>query len=91
MAEKYGKYAFRFDKKIYIAGYGNAVGKKEGEGPMGAAFDTVENDFYCGKKTLEQAEVHLQQTALKHALRRAGFRKEELELAGAGDLLQQRI
>ena len=91
MAEKYGKHAFRFEKKIYIAGYGNAVGKKEGDGPLGSRFDTVEKDFYCGKKTLEQAEVHLQQTALKNALHRAGLRQEELELVGAGDLLNQCI
>ena len=31
MAKKYGKYAFDFEKKIYVAGYGNVVGKKEGE------------------------------------------------------------
>ncbi len=91
MAKKYGKYAFQFEKEIYIAGYGNVVGKKEGEGPMAALFDRIEEDFYCGKKTLEQAEVHLQQTALENALTRAGIKREELDLVGAGDLLNQCI
>ena len=91
MAKKYGRYAFSFEKEIYIAGYGNAVGKKEGEGPLGKRFDHIEEDFYCGQKTLEQAEVTLQQTALKNALTRAGIEREALDLASAGDLLNQCI
>ncbi len=86
-----GKVAFVFEKEIYINGWGNCVGKKEQEGPLGALFDQVEEDFYCGKETLEKAEVHLQKMALEHALRRAGCPAEELELAAAGDLLNQCI
>lgn len=91
MAKKYGKYAFRYEKEIYIVGWGNVAGKKESEGPLASLFDSIEPDLYCGKKTLEQAEVHLQQTALEHALRRAGTKREELDLVGAGDLLNQCI
>lgn len=91
MAKKLGKYAFQFDKRLYVIGYGNAVGKKEGEGPLGARFDQVENDLYCGKKTLEQAEVHLHRVAMEYALQRACLRPEELSLASGGDLLNQCI
>ncbi len=91
MATRHGKYSFSFDRNIYIAGWGNVVGVKEQQGPLGSLFDSVEQDFYCGKKTLEQAEVHLQQTAMDHALRRAGCAKEDLGLVGAGDLLNQCI
>ena len=91
MAKKHGKFSFSFEKKIYINGWGNVAGAKEQQGPLGGLFDSIEQDLYCGKKTLEQAEVHLQQTALEHALRRAGIQREELELVGAGDLLNQCI
>ncbi len=91
MAKKRGRIAFEFEKKIYINGWGNCVGKKEQEGPLGGLFDQVEEDFYFGKETLEKAEVHLQKMALEHALRRAGHSTKELELAAAGDLLNQCI
>ena len=87
MAKRLGRYAFQFEKGIYVAGYGNVVGQKEGQGPLGGCFDQIEPDLYCGKKTMEQAEVYLQQTALKIALNRAGLEREELDLAAAGDLL----
>ncbi len=91
MAGKIGRYAFRFEKKIYINGYGNVAGKKEQEGPLGNLFDKIEPDLYCGKKTMEQAEVHLQQIALQNALNRAGLERESLDIACAGDLLNQCI
>lgn len=91
MAKKTGRYAFAFEKNIYIAGYGNIAGKKEGQGPLGGLFDRIEPDLYCGRKTMEQAEVRMQQTALENALRRAGIGREELDLVGAGDLLNQCI
>ena len=91
MAKKLGKYAFQFDKKIHIIGYGNTVGKKEAEGPLGLQFDEVEPDLYGGKKTMEQAEEQLHRAAMQHALRRAGLRPEELSLASGGDLLNQCI
>ena len=91
MAKKHGKYSFSFEKKIYINGWGNVAGAKEQQGPLGGLFDSIEQDLYCGKKNMEQAEVHLQQTALTHALRRAGIEKEQIDLVGAGDLLNQCI
>ncbi len=91
MALKQGKYAFRFDKNIYIAGFGNVAGAKEQKGPLGNLFDQIEQDLYCGKKTMEQAEVYLQQTALERALKRAGINRDQLDLVGAGDLLNQCI
>ena len=89
MAKKCGRYAFQFEKGIYVAGYGNIVGQKEGQGPLGNCFDRIESDLYCGKKTMEQAEIYLQQTALNFALNRERMTREELDLAAAGDLLNQ--
>ena len=91
MAKKSGRYAFTFEKEIYVSGYGNIVGKKEGQGPLGNLFDRIEPDLYCGKKTMEQAEQYLQQTALENALHRAGMERESLDIFCAGDLLNQCI
>ncbi len=91
MAKKSGRYAFTFEKEIYVSGYGNIVGKKEGQGPLGTLFDRIEPDLYCGKKTMEQAEQYLQQTALENALHRAGMEREALDIFCAGDLLNQCI
>lgn len=91
MAVKHGQYAFSFENPIYITGFGNVAGEKEGKGPLGSLFDKIEPDLYCGKKTMEQAEVYLQQTALENALNRAHLKREELDLVGAGDLLNQCI
>lgn len=91
MAKRLGKYSFLFEKSIYIAGWGNIVGQKEGAGPLGDLFDRVEQDLYCGKETMEQAETFFQQTALQNALKRAGIKKEDLDLMAAGDLLNQCI
>ena len=91
MAKKIGRYAFTFEKGIYINGYGNIAGKKEGQGPLGNLFDRIEPDLYCGKKTMEQAEQFLQQTALENALHRAGMERESLDIFCAGDLLNQCI
>lgn len=91
MAKRLGKYAFSFEQPIYIAGWGNIVGQKEADGPLGSLFDRAEPDLYCGKETMEQAEIFLQQTALENALARAGLKSQELELIAAGDLLNQCI
>ncbi len=91
MAKKIGRYAFRFEKEIYIKGWGNIVGSKEAAGPLGTLFDQIEPDLYCGQKTMEQAEVYLQQQALSRALKRASVQREALDLAGGGDLLNQCI
>ena len=91
MAKKIGRYAFTFEKEIYIGGYGNIAGKKEGQGPLGNLFDRIEPDLYCGKQTMEQAEQFLQQTALENALQRASVERESLDIFCAGDLLNQCI
>ena len=42
-----------------ICGCAACVGKKEGEGPLGAAFDTVSQDEMCGQDSFELAEKKL--------------------------------
>lgn len=84
-----GKGTLILKKQIYVIGRGNCVGKKEGEGPLGGEFDRVESDEYFGEDSFEKAETKLQQTALKNALMRCGLEMQDLDVLGAGDLLNQ--
>ena len=77
--------------KPSIVGYAAAVGKKEAEGPLGQFFDKVYMDEFCGEKTFEKAETHLQKTAIETALKKAKLDKTDIQCAFAGDLLNQCI
>lgn len=89
MSQMVGTQSIRFDREIYISGYGAVVGKKEGEGPLGKEFDWVEEDPLCGCGTWEEAESSLQTRAAVLAAKKAGIPMEKIRLIYAGDLLAQ--
>ena len=89
MARKIGARTLELSKDISILSGGNAVGKFEGEGPLGRLFDDVINDEYFGEKTYEQAEIKLQKRALANALQKGGLDAAQLDMIAAGDLLNQ--
>lgn len=68
---------------------GNAVGKKEFEGPLGTLFDTHGTDDRFGKNTWEKAESEMQRIALNLALKKASLGFEDVGAIFAGDLLNQ--
>lgn len=68
---------------------GNAVGKKEFEGPLGERFDTHDTDDRFGKNTWEKAESEMQRLALNIALKKANLTFEDIDAIFAGDLLNQ--
>lgn len=74
-----------------ILGYGNVVGKKEGEGPLANSFDHIEQDDTFGEKTWEKAETTMQKMALSTALDKAGLAVSDLNYLFSGDLLNQCI
>lgn len=84
-----GKGTLILKNGVYVIGRGNCVGKKEGEGPLGKEFDCIENDEYLGEDSFEKAEMKLQQTALQNALMRCNLEQKDLDILGAGDLLNQ--
>ena len=61
------------ENKPSIIGYAAAVGKKESEGPLGKYFDKTYTDEFCGEKTFEKAETHMQKTAIETAIKKAGL------------------
>ena len=68
---------------------GNAVGKKEFEGPLGSLFDIHDDDDRFGKDTWEKAESEMQRLALNVALKKADLGFNDIGALFAGDLLNQ--
>ncbi len=91
MPQRTGKNTIHLNQKPSIIGYAAAVGKKEAEGPLGKYFDIAYGDEFCGEKTFEKAETHMQKAAIEKAVKKAGLQKTQIDLAFAGDLLNQCI
>ena len=72
-----------------IVSYGTAVGRMEGEGPLGSCFDYVSEDSGFGENTWEKAESRLQQHAFEQALLRGSIAESGISFVFAGDLLNQ--
>lgn len=91
MPERKGNFTVTFSGRPGIQGYAAVVGKKEGEGPLAAYFDTVFEDTTMGEKSWEKAESAFQREALSRALNKAGLSPSQLNILFAGDLLNQNI
>lgn len=84
-----GKQSIIFPERPVLSAWASVVGKMEGEGPLGKAYDRVVQDGKFGEKTWEQAETKFQQTALELILQKAGLERNKLDLVFSGDLLNQ--
>ncbi len=76
---------------VSILSGANAVGKKEGAGPLGPFFDYIDRDDTFGEKTWEKAESGMQKKALSLACEKARLEGDSLDWLFAGDLLNQCI
>lgn len=91
MIKRIGKRTLALKNRPYLLGHAAAVGKKEGEGPLGERFDYVAKNDRMGQRSWELAESELQKTAIRLALRKATLPERSLDLILAGDLLNQCI
>ena len=91
MKNKQGRQTMVFEKKVYIASAAAIVGKKEGEGPLKKDFDQVVEDPFFAMDTWEEAESKFVTESSLLAIEKAGFTKEQINFAFAGDLLGQLI
>lgn len=91
MIKRIGKRTLSLENRPYLLGHAAAVGKKEGEGPLGERFDYVAKNDRMGQRSWELAESELQKTAIRLALRKATLPERSLDLILAGDLLNQCI
>lgn len=87
--KKTGKRTYKTQCSPGIRAYASAVGKKEGEGPLGGGFDRVFQDMYVGEKTWEKAESRIQKTVAAMALEKGKSSPGDIDLIFAGDLLDQ--
>ena len=91
MEKKLGARTYRLPSCPAVVSYASAVGKKEGEGPLGKRFDQIFPDTKMGESTWEKAESAFQKAACGKALEKAGLSAGALDLLLAGDLLNQCI
>lgn len=91
MIQRIGRYTLELTEKPVITGYGSVAGKKESEGPLKDSFDKIFYDTLAGCETWEQAESRFQQEAVSIALEKAKLKSADIDVALAGDLLNQCI
>ena len=91
MAKRIGKNTVVFEKPPIILGGGSVVGKKEGEGPYAEYFDYIAEESRFGEKSYEQAESKLQKMAVAYAMEKSHLKAKDIDVACAGDLLNQCI
>ena len=90
MATRTG-HTISLEKKPRIIANAAAVGKKEGEGPLGKEFDLVFSDDKLGQDSWEKAESELLKRAVQKALSNAATETGEVNAIFSGDLLDQCI
>lgn len=86
-----GQQSIQFENAVSIVSGASIVGKKEGEGPLGDAFDMVGDDPMFGTNSWEEAESTLQKEAVGLAIAKAGLEKWQIRMIYAGDLLAQSV
>ena len=84
-----GKQSFEFLRRPAIISYASVAGKKESQGPLAEYFDITSQDTKFGQKSWEKAETQMQKTVFELALEKAQLKKEQLDAAFMGDLLNQ--
>ncbi|MGE4353465.1 MAG: stage V sporulation protein AD [Oscillospiraceae bacterium] len=84
-----GKQTVRLSSPPAVLAGAAVVGKKEGEGPLGACFDYISDDSYFGEKTWEKAESNMLKRCFGIACDKAGMPPSSLQYIFGGDLLNQ--
>ena len=84
MNQRVGRSSIRLAQPVCVIAGAAIVGKKEGEGPLGALFDMVGEDDLFGCKTWEEAESNLQKDAVYMVMEKAGWKAEDVSYLFAG-------
>ena len=91
MAVKTGKYTYLLENTPSVLSFGSVGSKKESEGPLGQYFDVINPDSTFGESSWERAESKMVQISVGQALSKGNFEAEQIDMAFAGDLLNQCI
>ena len=89
--KQFGGQTVAFSAPPSIIGFGNAAGKKEGDGPLASYLDYICPDDLFGEKSWEKAESAMQEKALANAIKSARASASDIDYIFAGDLLNQCI
>ncbi len=74
---------------VYIASGFTIVGPKEGDGNFGDCFDVVLHDDLWREKSYEKCESKMHRDAISGAIKKAGLRREDVDVLLGGDLLNE--
>lgn len=88
---KLGKRTIKLNNPPNILGYATVVGEKEEQGPLSGKFDEVFKGDANGEDSFEQEESKMQERAANLAISKSGCKLEQINMAFAGDLLNQCI
>lgn len=89
MAARIGQHTIRLTHLPRVIAHAGLAGKKEKDGPLGAAFDKTFDDVTFGVPSWEEAEQTLLRTAMELAAKKADLPLSKLDLILAGDLQNQ--
>lgn len=78
-----------FTEDVYVLGRAAVVGSKEGEGPLRAFFDEIDDTDRFGGENWNEAESRMMQRAATLAIKKAGLTPKQIRMLFAGDLLGQ--
>ncbi|WLR53804.1 stage V sporulation protein AD [Mesobacillus subterraneus] len=84
-----GKQSWQFGNRPAIESWGTSVGPFEAEGKLAADFDVLHDDLWMGEDSYEKAHRVLLEEAIKSALQKGNFNKEDMQFMLAGDLINQ--
>ena len=80
---------FQLSKQVYIKSGFTIVGPKEGDGNFADKFDIVlKNDIWC-EKSFEKCESKMHRDAVSGAIKKAGLKREDIDIMLGGDLLNE--
>lgn len=85
-----GRQSWKFNE-VYLQETATAVGPLEAAGPLNQYFDVRYDDPYCGKKTWEQGECQLIQSAINNIFAKTNLKEKDISLAFGGDLVNQLV
>lgn len=80
-----------FENPPSIVGFAAVAGDMEASGPLKGKFDKVFEGDMDGEKSFEKAESKMQLCAAKKAIEKAKLKFHDIDIAFAGDLLNQCI
>lgn len=86
-----GKQTICFEHPPIILSRASVVGELEGEGPLAAYFDQIENDPTFGQSSWEEGESEMVRRAVSLAITKSGLPKDKIRYIFGGDLLGQLI